>query len=518
MRFVLATFLLSGPLFAQICDFTVTPTSFSVPAGASTGTIDVRTSVGDCRWNAASNVSWLKITSGSAYNGSANLTYSVDANVTPFDRTGTLTVAAKTVTIQQTAANCSFAVTPKSATIPVGGGTGSFSVTTNCTWQATSNNGNFITVPNDTRGTGNGTVSYSVTPNSCVAGRSGSITVNTGLSSPPVFAIAQDGSQANLSLSLTSATAGGEASDGRILVTTGTGCGWSALSDATWLQITSGAGGAGNGAIAYHLLANSTAPRTGSIHVGSATFTVTQSASGPPAPVISSIDSAANYRTDAVSPGEIIAVFGANMGPGTLAPLQVNNGAITNSLSGTQVLFDGAAAPLIYAWTSQVSAVVPYGVAGKSSTQVQVVYNGAVSNVMTMPVQAAHPAIFTKDASGLGPGAILNQDTSINSGPNAAARGSVVAIYATGGGTTNPALADGAVTGSTLPYLTQNVVVTIGGIEARVPYAGGVPGAVAGLTQINAEVPAGVTPGPSVPVVVRVGDFTSTPGVTMSVK
>jgi uncharacterized protein (TIGR03437 family) len=66
--------------------------------------------------------------------------------------------------------------------------------------------------------------------------------------------------------------------------------------------------------------------------------------------------------------------------------------------------------------------------------------------------------------------------------------------------------------------LTQNVTVTIGGIGARLSYSGGAPQALAGLTQINAEVPAGVTPGTSVPVVVQVGNWQSQPGVTMSVK
>jgi len=288
----------------------------------------------------------------------------------------------------------------------------------------------------------------------------------------------------------------------------------------SWLQITSGSSGSGNGFIAYHLLANSTAPRTGAIHVGSLAFAVTQSASGPPVPTLTSVNSAANYRTDAVSPGEIVALFGANMGPAKLVPLQVSNGAVTNSLAGTQVLFDGVAAPLVYTRSDQVSAIVPYGVAGKSKTEVQVTYNGLPSNSKTMPVQAAHPAIFTVDVSGTGPGAILNQDNTLNSATNPAARLSVVAIYATGGGTTNPQLADGAVTGSTLPFLTEAaaVTVTIGGIDARVTYAGGVPGAVAGLTQINAEVPAGVASGSGVPVMVKIGGFASSPNVTLAVR
>ena len=516
MRFVLATFLLSAPLFAQ-CDFTVTPLTLDVPNYATQGKISVTTTP-NCAWNAASNNPWLHVTTGNSYSGIDAVGYTVDPNVTAALRTGTFTIAGKTVTVNQAGANCSFGIAPKSATTAVGGGSGSFSVTANCVWQANSNNGNFLVIPNNTQGTSDGSVSYTVAPNPCAYLRTGSITINTNLSNPPVFTITQDGSPANLTLSVTNATAGGDASDGRILVNTGNGCAWTASSTETWLQITSGASGAGNGSIAYHLLANNTAPRTGTIHVGSATLTITQSASGPPAPAISRIASAANYATDAVSPGEIVALFGANMGPTTLAPMQVNNGTVMNSISGTRVLFDGAAAPLIYTRQDQVSAVVPYGLAGKGSTQIQVTYNGAVSNTMTMPVQTAHPAIFTLDSSGIGPGAILNQDTSINSGPNGAPRGTIVAIYATGGGATNPALADGAVTGSTLPYLTQNVSVTIGGIDARVTYAGGVPGAVAGLTQINAEVPAGVTPVAAVPVIVKIGNYTSSTGVTMSVK
>jgi uncharacterized protein (TIGR03437 family) len=144
-------------------------------------------------------------------------------------------------------------------------------------------------------------------------------------------------------------------------------------------------------------------------------------------------------------------------------------------------------------------------------------YNGVLSNTVTVPVQSAHPAIFTQDSTGIGPGAILNQDTTLNTGNRREAAGNVVAIYATGGGATSPAQADGAVTGAP-PLLTQNVLVTIGGIAARVLYSGGVSSAVAGLTQINAEIPAGVAPGAAVPVVVKIGNYVSSSGVTLAVK
>ena len=163
---------------------------------------------------------------------------------------------------------------------------------------------------------------------------------------------------------------------------------------------------------------------------------------------------------------------------------------------------------------------MPYGVAGKTTTQVQVQYQNSASNTVSVAVQAATPAIFSLDSSGKGPGAILNQDTSINSTGNPAATGSVISLYCTGGGVTTPASGDGEVIGGALRNLVQFPVttVTIGGVNAPVQFAGGVPGAVAGLTQINVQVPTGLTPSLALPVVVKIGDFTSTNGVTVAVK
>jgi uncharacterized protein (TIGR03437 family) len=279
-----------------------------------------------------------------------------------------------------------------------------------------------------------------------------------------------------------------------------------------------GSSGTGNGGISYHLLENTAAQRTGSIHVGALTYTITQLAPAPPPVVLSAVTNAASYSIDAVSPGEIVALFGANMGPASIVIPEVSNGTFPNSLAGTQVLFDGVAAPMIYTRKDQVSAVVPYGVAGKTSTQVQVQYQGVLSNTLTAPVRATTPAIFSLDSTGVGPGAILNQDTSINSTGNPAARLSVISIYSTGAGITTPASADGELIGAPLRFLAQTTVVTIGGVNAVVKYAGAAPGAVAGLTQINVEVPAGISSALALPVIVRIGDFTSTSGVTVAVK
>ena len=118
----------------------------------------------------------------------------------------------------------------------------------------------------------------------------------------------------------------------------------------------------------------------------------------------------------------------------------------------------------------------------------------------------------------LGRGAILNQDLQVNTSGNRAEALSIIAIYCTGGGVTDPVSGDGEVIGGALRRLTQTVTVTIGGVNAAVKFAGAVPGAIAGLTQINAEVPAGLVPSTAAPVIVKIGDWTSTPNVTVAIK
>jgi trimeric autotransporter adhesin len=182
------------------------------------------------------------------------------------------------------------------------------------------------------------------------------------------------------------------------------------------------------------------------------------------------------------------------------------------------VLFDGAPAPLLYAVENQLSAVVPYTVAGKSSTQVQVEYRGTKSAPVTLQVASASPGIFALDSSGKGPGAILNQDSSVNSPANPAGVGSVVSIFATGQGQTSPAGIDGKPASEPLARPILPVSVTIGGQIVPPSYAGAAPGQVAGLMQINVTIPAGAQTGSAVPMIVQVGNTSSQTGVTIAVR
>ena len=87
--------------------------------------------------------------------------------------------------------------------------------------------------------------------------------------------------------------------------------------------------------------------------------------------------------------------------------------------------------------------MVPYAVAGRSTTQVQVEYQGIRSALMSVPVVASVPGVFSRDASGGGQGAILNPDgATLNSPANPAAKGSVVALFVTGEGLATAPLID----------------------------------------------------------------------------
>lgn len=234
---------------------------------------------------------------------------------------------------------------------------------------------------------------------------------------------------------------------------------------------------------------------------------------------IAGVKNAAGYQNGTVSPGEIVTLFGTAIGPAAAAGAQTSSpGFLDNTLTGTKVSFDGIPAPLVYASSTQVSAIVPFEVAGKSSTQVQVEYLGALSDPVSVPVVPAVPGLFTRNFSGAGQGAIVNRDGSLNSAANPAARGSTVSLYATGTGQTNPTSVDGEIGGDVLPQSALAVSATIGNVPAVVRYAGGGQTLVAGGVQINVTVPASTTPGNAVPVAITVGTAGSQTGVTMAVK
>ena len=205
-----------------------------------------------------------------------------------------------------------------------------------------------------------------------------------------------------------------------------------------------------------------------------------------------------------IAPGEIVTVKGSGLGPAQLVSFQAGaDGFYPTQLSGTSVQFNGVAAPMLYTSATQVAAVVPWGVTGPSA-QVIVTYQGQASVPATIQVFPSAPGLFTLDGSGTGQAAAINQDGTINGASNPAPIGSVISLYATGGGQTLPAGVDGQVSAFPLAAQALPVQVSIGQqfllSTAQLQYAGPAPGEIAGLMQINVPLPPGLKTGSAVPI------------------
>jgi uncharacterized protein (TIGR03437 family) len=238
------------------------------------------------------------------------------------------------------------------------------------------------------------------------------------------------------------------------------------------------------------------------------------------APVVRAVVNGATMREGPLTAGEIVTLFGSNIGPPalTVAPPDAS-GRFPVQVAQTRVLFDGIAAPLLYVQEGQTSALVPGALAGASRTRIQVELTGETSEPITRELASSAPGIFTINASGRGAGAILNQDGALNGPDQPAPRGSVVMIFATGQGELSPQ-ADFGTTASftTLHRPVLPVLVRMGDETVTPLYAGSAPGLTLGLLQVNATVPLSLTPGPAVPVTLVIGSASSPPGVTLAVR
>lgn len=541
MRPLLLLAALAAPLAAQQCAWTFSPNPIpAVPAGGGTGTLTVTPSPYQCPWTFGADSSWITVSPGTtgAGLGAGSINWTAAANLTASQRTGDILLfdgyATYRQPINQGAAICTLSLDANSTTTSMAASTGTVTLETGCVWNAASG-ANWLTVGASgagyATGTGSGSFTFNIAANSCYSSRTGSLTVQAGWATPQAsaavsqqYTVSQSGSASNLTVSPASATLGPAGGTGTVQVSTAATCAWTAISNVSWMTVTNISTGVGNGFVAYQVQPNTSATRTGVLLIGSQSFTVAQQAPPPPVPQVAGVTSAASYAGGPVSPGEIVSVFGSNLGPAAGVGLQLNSAgtALASNLGGTQVFFDSIAAPLTYAGAAQVNAIVPYEVAGKQTTQLTVTYQGTTSTPVTLNVQDATPGIFSLDFTGQGNGAILNQDSSLNGKARPAARGSVVQIFLTGGGVTNPASTDGSITalinGQWPQLVAQPVAVTIGGVASpQITYSGAAPYAVAGLTQINALVPQSLAPGSALPLVVQIGSWQSQNGITIAV-
>jgi len=258
----------------------------------------------------------------------------------------------------------------------------------------------------------------------------------------------------------------------------------------------------------------------------------------------------ATYQGQPLAPGVVASLYSVasktqfSTSAMSTEPTVLSGYPMPITLADEQVLFDGTPAPLYFVSPGQVNFFVPMGapVTGTADVEIVQVSTGQVLGASSVAMNAVSPAIFCGASGGclLNGGffqaAVLNQDSSVNSATNPAARGSVIQIFCTGQGALNDPPADGAAAvgiNSTTPQTPRvaigsnfvDSVPTLPGDPTDgkwVTYSGLAPG-YAGLWQINVYVPMATVPNAQVPIAIQyngVGShgLSSGFGLTIAVK
>jgi uncharacterized protein (TIGR03437 family) len=227
---------------------------------------------------------------------------------------------------------------------------------------------------------------------------------------------------------------------------------------------------------------------------------------------------AASYAGGGVAPGELVTIFGTGFGPQPIAFASYGaDGYLPVEVGDTRVYFDGIAAPMIYSVSQQVSAVSPYAISG--TTQVQVEYAGLRSEPVAVPVSIAVPGVYCY-SGGAGQAVAVNtyaDGTTAFNVDRPVPPGGYLTFFITGEGEPSIPWADGLLpVAPSFPVPAAAVAVQIGGALSACG-ANFVGMIYAGVTQVNACVPAGAPNGDAVPLAVTVGGVSIQAGVTVRI-
>lgn len=381
-------------LTSPSCSFTVAPATQSFSGSGGASSVDVQSPTG-CSWSAVSNASWLTVTSGSSYSGNGAVAFSAAPNPGSTPRSGTLTVAGQTVTVDQQAAECSYTLNPPSTTLASAGGSASVALTTSlssCAWTAVSNNPSWLTITSAASGNGSATVTFSATANSSTTSRQGTLTIG-GVT----FTVSQSGSACSFTASPASASYSAAAHTGSVSLTASSGsCPWTVASGAPWLSVTSATSGTGSATVSYSVAANpALTARSGALTIADQTVTISQDAATCAfslSPTSAALNSLANTGAVSVTATPAGCSWSATSNADWISILSgasgAGNGSVSYSVPPNPDAVSRSGALTI---AGQVFSITQAGAACSFTLLPTTSAPPAAGGTLTVSVQASHP-------------------------------------------------------------------------------------------------------------------------------
>jgi uncharacterized protein (TIGR03437 family) len=534
---------------AVTCSYSISPATKSFTKAGGRGVIEVKTQ-SLCGYQARSNADWIRISGGGTGDGDGSFFYDVKVNNTGKPRTGVITVGGREFTISQAGAGNDCVTVP----IKFGQRVSGVLTESDCysedqrgyaifsdLYLFTASAGQQVEIWLETYSSLNYTLSG---PNGFVTSKystgfkpafsgtlpySGSYTIRIH----PTFssdAIPRDytllvqlaGNDCTFMLYPQSMSLSAKASEWlhTVRVVTKDECAWTAVSSVPWITIDPATrSGKGGGRVEFKLTANPAAsPRTGTITAADQTFTVIQA--GADVGAVTSV-SAASYSAEGGLASEAIA---SAFGTGLATATQVASGLpLPTSLAGTTVKVKDSLgverpAPLFFVSASQINYQVPPGTVAGVATVTVTSGNGFVSTG-TLQVARTAPSLFSANSSGSGLAAAVvvrvhNDLLTYEPVAQFDAQNRLVPVPLDLGPETDQVFL--ILFGTGIRNHSSPASVSIGGVSARVDFAGAAPGYV-GLDQVNVLVPRSLRGRGEVDVVLAVDGKTANT-VTVSIR
>jgi uncharacterized protein (TIGR03437 family) len=232
------------------------------------------------------------------------------------------------------------------------------------------------------------------------------------------------------------------------------------------------------------------------------------------APGLAAVNAANYIPGRALAAGTFAAVF-----PAVKANILANGTAgasdfpLPTTLADTQVLVNNVPMPLIFVSPGQINVPLSQSLPNGGTVDLQTVRasTGQIYGTVEVSLSSASPGLFTSAGSGTGQAAAINAaDGTVNSSKNAVARGQYVTIYGTGQGLVANAPQDGQAAAGPVPTPVHPQILLGSAFvpDANIQYSGLAP-SLAGVWQINFQVPATAPTGASVPLKVLMNSIPS---------